>query len=384
MLEPLGASQVLNYLKGLSSNYRFVLISFEKADDFKDTQLVRSLQDELMQYNIQWKPLEYKFGQRHYVSNLFKMYRQVRFCLKQSKIEFIHCRSYMAAILVRFIKKKDSKIKYLFDTRGFWFDEKADIGTWNRRGIIFKTAKRLEKSLYRKASAVVMLSQKSIDIIKNDQLFKGSSQIDNVYFIPTCTDLKKFVPNLENKNPKLKIGYIGSVGGWYNFEKTAELLKYIKKELDYDLEIYNGTQHKFINSILNEYGFSNDDYTLQKIAFEHIPQKMKNLDISVFFIHPYFSKNASAATKFGELMACGVPVLTNKNVGDHEYFVNDNDVGKLLDIEKLEEYDYKKIIASLTTLQVRINCRKLAESTFSLEGGIKRYMEIYENIINYK
>ena len=38
MLEPLGYSQVLAYLRGLSKHYNIVLISFEKDDDWQNIE----------------------------------------------------------------------------------------------------------------------------------------------------------------------------------------------------------------------------------------------------------------------------------------------------------------------------------------------------------
>ena len=38
VLEPLGSSQVLNYVLGLAKNYNFILYSFEKPYDRKDTK----------------------------------------------------------------------------------------------------------------------------------------------------------------------------------------------------------------------------------------------------------------------------------------------------------------------------------------------------------
>ena len=38
VLEPLGSSQVLNYVLGLAKSYNFILYSFEKPYDLKDTK----------------------------------------------------------------------------------------------------------------------------------------------------------------------------------------------------------------------------------------------------------------------------------------------------------------------------------------------------------
>lgn len=378
ILEPLGSSQVLNYIKELSKDFSFWLITLEKIDDLKDDKEILHVKDSLFKAGITWHYLPYKPGSINYFKNLKNVFLLSRSIIKYNNIKFIHCRSYMPTVVAYTLKKLGYQVDYLFDTRGFWFDEKADVGDWNRNKLIYKLSKSFEKSLYRNAYSIVMLSSKSVGLIRNGFFFKGSESLENVYFIPTCTDLDKFKPNYEKENYPIKIGYVGTAIGWYNFEKTAKLLQLIKYKLDFELVIYNGGQHDFIKKTLLAYGFNEEDYSLQKVKFSEIPSRMRNFDISIFFIHPFYSKNASAATKFGELMASGVPILTNKNVGDHEYFINEYKTGEILDTERLGDYNYELIINSLINKQIQKNCRNLAEEVFSLQKGVKEYTKIYE------
>ena len=45
ILEPLGRSQVLAYLEGLSNRNKIYLISFEKKADLNDPSLVKKIKD---------------------------------------------------------------------------------------------------------------------------------------------------------------------------------------------------------------------------------------------------------------------------------------------------------------------------------------------------
>ena len=58
MTDPLGQSQVIPYLQGLSNaGYSFTLVSFEKAERFeKNRTAIAAL---LKQSNIDWVPLPY-------------------------------------------------------------------------------------------------------------------------------------------------------------------------------------------------------------------------------------------------------------------------------------------------------------------------------------
>ena len=53
-MEPLGQSQVLPYLKGLSKEYSITLITFEKANDYADKHMLARLQEQCELYGINW------------------------------------------------------------------------------------------------------------------------------------------------------------------------------------------------------------------------------------------------------------------------------------------------------------------------------------------
>ena len=114
MTDPLGQSQVLPYLVGLSkSGYRFTILSFEKKDRFDK---YRKLIEEITSAsNIKWVPLSF-------TSNppiISKFYDAVRMRNKASSLyrderfDMIHCRSYIAADIGLYLKKRYG-VKFLF------------------------------------------------------------------------------------------------------------------------------------------------------------------------------------------------------------------------------------------------------------------------------
>ena len=59
MLEPLGQSQVLSYLKCLSSNQKIHLISFEKSADWTNVCERDRIANDIAAAGIAWHPLRY-------------------------------------------------------------------------------------------------------------------------------------------------------------------------------------------------------------------------------------------------------------------------------------------------------------------------------------
>ena len=106
MLDPLGQSQVIPYLKELSKRgVRFTLLSYERAPAFtsEGEQRCRVLRKELSQFNIEWHRLRYH--QRPSMpATAFDVAAGIHFAsrlIKRGKIELVHARAHIPAVIAR-------------------------------------------------------------------------------------------------------------------------------------------------------------------------------------------------------------------------------------------------------------------------------------------
>lgn len=377
--EALGASQVLSYLYKLSADYEYHLVSLEKPNDFSDKEKMTSLNSVLKRKNIHWYPIAYKTDKIGKNLNFFRLLNKVNSVIKTEDIRFLHCRSYFPAFVALLLKRKYN-LKYLFDTRGFAFDERADVGSIKRGSLTHKAFKKIEKKLYLNAAGVNKLSHEGKRTILANELFRGGDKVTPITVIPTCTDTERFIFFERDYSTPVKIGYVGTATGWYDFDRTLRALVEIGKRMDYRFIIFNGGQHEFIKKKLSEYSIPFEKVTLEKVPFDEMPSRLSEMDIALFYIYPFFSKRASAATKLGEFLSSGIPVITNAGVGDHEYYINNYGVGQIIDFDILKEYDFSQIIKQLCSLETAKKCRLLAEKYFTLEKGVKDYKKLYKEI----
>src|ERR1035437_500311 len=108
-----------------------------------------------------------------------------------------------------------------------------------------------------------------------------------------------------------------------------------------------------------------------------VPILLSLSKLNLFFIKPSYSKIASSPTKLAEVMGMGIPVITNKGVGDVDEKVNG--IGILVSYFSNEEFDIA--IESLTQL-LNVSpdfIRQKAIELFSLQKGINSYREVYED-----
>ena len=158
ILEPLGQSQVLNYLKALSLEHKIFLLSYEKKKDLTSFSYYNSVKKECEDLNIKWVHLNYhKSSFRTYFDIVKGVAVSFYICLK-NRVDIVHSRSYLPA-LIALILNKSIKRKFIFDMRGLWADEKVDSGIWKKTGFLYKLVKALEKYFLINADEVISLTK---------------------------------------------------------------------------------------------------------------------------------------------------------------------------------------------------------------------------------
>jgi glycosyltransferase involved in cell wall biosynthesis len=99
-------------------------------------------------------------------------------------------------------------------------------------------------------------------------------------------------------------------------------------------------------------------------------------------IKPAYSKIASAPTKLGEYLGCGVPCIGNNGVGDVEQILEDESVG--VSLAGFSSAELQKGVDRLVALAreggIASRCRSVAERLFSLETGVAAYRSIYREL----
>ena len=162
MTDALGQSQVIPYVLGVAqAGYKVTLLSTEKHDRYKQYgERIRKL---LSENNIVWEhilftknpPLVSKYF------DLINLKTKAERLHKRENFKLVHCRSYVAADAGLLLKKKYG-IKFLFDMRGFWVDERVDGGIWNLSNPVYKRLyswyKKKEKTFIKNADAIISLT----------------------------------------------------------------------------------------------------------------------------------------------------------------------------------------------------------------------------------
>ena len=381
LLEPLGQSQILAYLKRLSREHQFTLITFEKSSDMADPEKVDQLKKECHQLGICWIPKIYHNKPRM-LATLWDLwvllYSTWRYSCSK-KISLVHCRSYIPA-MAAWLSRKLTGVPFVFDMRGLWLDEMIDANRLVRDSVTHKILRWVERRLLQDSVQIVSLTQAAVEylVANNKQL-----QADKFTVIPTCVDLTRFTGSKTEVGDKITIGTMGTViGGWYKldwFFRTLQLSVPVFNEPSF--KVITKDDHNQLMAMAGEYGLGNIEIKSSLPA--EIQNSIQNLTFAILYFTPGVSKIGSAPTRMAEFLACGIPVLANRGVGDMAGLVEQYGIGGVV-----EDGSEAAITAALEQMQVFLadpdypqRCKNAAVELFSADVGATKYREVYQRAL---
>ena len=383
MLEPLGQSQVLAYLKRLAVGRRIHLISFEKVGDLGSTTDVKRIARDIDDAGIVWHPLRYHKRPTALATAWDIFCGTVLGCwlVLRYRLRIVHARSYVPSVMALVLKRLTG-VRYIFDMRGFWVDERVDGGLWPRDGNMYRIAKGFERHFLLSADHVVTLTQAAVLEMMHFEYLQANKP--PVTVIPTCVDLVRFNPIVIKRSCKgFVLGYVGTVGTWYLFDETvACFLLLLNLRPDARFLVVNRGEHAYIHARLIAAGVPDTKVELIVATHAEVPRQMARMDAGVFFIKPVYSKQASAPTKLAEFLGCGIPCLSNAGVGDIAEVLEEEHVGVALDSfdEVFMAEGLQQLLKLVEDPNTRGRCVSAARKHFSLGEGVARYNSIYEQI----
>ena len=397
MLDPLGQSQVLPYLRELSKKgVVFTLLSFERRDAFENDGPARcaELQRELAHQNIEWHWLRYH-QTPSVPATAYDVLRGIlsaKQLVRKNRIEMVHARSHIAATIALALKKQLG-VKFIFDIRGLMAEEYVDANHWKQNSLPFRISKTMERRALAGADGIVTLTEKIWPIIRDWDGLRGRAVPHEV--IPCCADLKAFkfsAVEREKRRAELRLSdrltvvYSGSIDGWYLTEEMADFFAQLLREDPGAHFLWlTPLKHDRVKGLMNERGINPDRYTVKAALPSDVPSYLSAADVGLAFIRSCFSKQASSPTKNAEYLACGLPVIINAGVGDSDALVTQSEIGAL--VEEMTNADYAKAITRVQKLltdrdALRDATRDTAVKLFDVSRvGVERYARLYERVL---
>ena len=397
MLEPLGQTQVLPYLRALAKRgVRFTLLSFERARAFEPegVEQCEALRRQLQEQGIEWHWLRYH--QRPSIPatiyDVLAGIRKAGSLVQQNKIEMVHARSHIPGTIALALKKRFGT-KMIFDLRGLMAEEYVDAEHWRKDSLRYRISKSAERQILGATDGIVTLTERIWPIIREWEGLRGRSPHHEV--IPCCVDLDRFrFDERERVRRRQELGltdqftlvYSGSLAGWNLTEKISDFfVSFVRRNSSAHLLWLTTGNHEQVRELMKSRGIGTEQYSVLAVAAAEVPSYLAAADAGLALVKRCISKLASSPTKNGEYLACGLPLILNTGIGDSDALVNDWRAGVLLSDFTEDQYALAadSIEAMAAAPGARDKVRRVAEQVFNLETvAAERYASLYERVLN--
>ncbi len=386
LTDSLGQSQVLAYLKKFDpAKISVHIISYEKKENYETNKA--DIQRQIDASTLVWHKLKYSKNPP-ILSTVFDIFRGYMFALKlnkKQKFEIVHCRGYIPAFIGLWLKKT-SGLKFVFDMRGWWVDEKKESGLWNGKiyDYIYSFYKKKEKDFFKYSDFAVSLTYAG----KEEIIKQGLKAEGVIGVIPTCVDFDIFKSFSSEtrftirqelsipQNARVMI-YSGALGGNYSsqellglFEKyrlmypQAWLLILSKESSDSEKQIFKNTENVIFKSV----------------SYKKVSDYLIASDIGVIFYKLSFSVIGRSPTKLGEYWACGVPVISYSGIGDLDKIIQQYPEGGILLKNSNSNYGAEIFDNTIFASPNKETLRKSAIDYFDIHKGVKFYEKVYSDL----
>ncbi len=401
MTDPLGQSQVIPYLVGLTKcGFHFTILSCEKPvryDRYKD-----QIASQLQSHSIKWAPIPYHKNPP-VISSVYDVKMLKRKAKKlhvKEHFDMVHTRAGVPALIGLWMKKKFG-IKFMHDIREFYADSRVEGGMWNKTNVFYRLIynffKRQEEEELKRCDGIVCLTYVAEKIIRNSKGFIQSTPLE---VIPCSVDMDLFDPakidaveveTLRNKyclsETDCVISYLGSIGGWYLTDEMMKFCKIISEKIGNAKFLFiTPYEEEIIFKIADSVEIPREKIIVSHAERSQVPLFLSLSEFAMFFIKPCYSKQSSSPTKHGEIMAMGIPVITNSGVGDVAEIVQKYNAGMVLNDfkeESLQETANKifSSISSNTNKYRSAEIRNAAREYYALEKAVEKYKRIYDVVL---
>jgi len=324
---------------------------------------------------------------------------QLRFLqrfIQQREIDVVHCRGYHAAYVA--LRTKDMyklDFRMLFDTRGLFPEEGLLANYYARGSKDYANWKRVEQEILDQADAVVNVSQTFTEHIRS--LTKNRV----IHTVHTSTDLALFQPaqTAQRQSIRAEYGiahhdriliYVGSLGvdvSWHTLSNLVDAYRAFQQTYTHTkLFIVTRSPHAPIRTELEKTGLW--DETILHAAHSRT-ETCKFLQAADYGALCYYTVvdeieqlvgYTVIASKTGEYLATGLPMIVNRSVGAAAKMIDEHGIGCTYEVgnewsivEKLREIDGNYEVISQ-------RCVEIAKQTFSAAKNAERYIGLYKSL----
>lgn len=318
--------------------------------------------------------------------------------IKRNNISVIHCRSYHAALFAIKVREKyNMEVKIIFDTRGNFPEEGVVKKKYTFESKHYQNWKQLEQELVAKCDKVVNVSdtfsdyfQRSLSGISGRKMETIYTSVDQTVFYRRAEPKSQFKEQLGISNQSKVLLYLGDIrpNAWHTLGRLTALFKGFRETFPGALLLVV-TLHEIeeLKNSLKTEGLSDGEFlvlpgaTPAKTAalinaadYGALPFRDMNNKVDEIFGYTMI------ASKTGEYLATGLPLIVNKYVGAAAKMTREQSIGVVYAPEEEMAIKDSLLAVDANYALTSDKCVQLSKELFNAEVNAQRYLDIYAEL----
>ncbi len=380
---PLGYSQVLRPVCALAARgLRYRILSLESAEDREDAARVAHVRARLAEHGVAWEPLPYG------PDRVANVRAAITRALTLPRPHLVHARSHLAGLAALALKALRG-VPFVFDTRGYWVDERLDHNAWFTNEAALSAARSVERRLYRNACAIVMLTEVAASDVRHHVFGRWTGV--PVLCIPTCVDYEDFVlrssaPVPEEARPlagRLVLGHVGAINQAYRIDEMLDVVARVLARRGDACFVGLTRQQAELRDRIARAGIDPARTTVRSVSHDRVSGWVRAMDWGFVLREATFANRGAMPTKLGEFFASGVhPVAWGGN-DDVRRWVERAGTG--IALAELDEASLERAAEVIATRPIErgplAEARERTRSHFSLASGVDAYAALLGDLL---
>jgi len=190
---------------------------------------------------------------------------------------------------------------------------------------------------------------------------------------------------LENKFVMIYIG--NAYYSWQNVFRTIEVFKLVKNKIAQNaflILLIRKQDHEIVREFIERLELVSDEYLLRYVTDEEITSYLNAADLGMLLRHEHLMNRVASPGKFGEYVACGLPVMMTRGISNFSDMVSNTDYAIVLADMDDDEEILRKIRPMLTyDKDKRVQISDWAKRNVSIEAYADAYVEVLHRIAGY-
>ena len=261
------------------------------------------------------------------IIGLLRLYFGIRaFLRKNSDGTLVVARAPVPALAAIFAARNFPRCKVIFDADGFPIDERVEYGGGDPYGLFYRLMRDVEAYCVRASDAVLVRADAAIDML----LARSGPGVPRGKFskVRNGRDEKRFKRQADAERGEIRrllgiangiplVCYVGSsFDGKYNGDLMLEVFSKLKGLLPDAHLVLLLERPATAEDVIAKHPELHGAITAVSVAGSEIHAYIAACDLGISLIDTGYSTKAVTATKVGEYLLCGLPVIVNQGCGE--------------------------------------------------------------------